>query len=76
MDAKEFFYLVKDMREAQREYFRTRSKDVLTRSKDLERRVDYEIERTIYYRNDGKGNEQEASGGTGAEDQGGAGLDC
>lgn len=47
MDAKEFFFLVKDMREAQREFFRTRSKDVLARSKDLERRVDNEIERTL-----------------------------
>ena len=38
-----FMQLVKDMREAQKEYFSTRSKESLQRSKDLERRVDEEI---------------------------------
>lgn len=41
MDA--FMSLVKQMREAQREYFRTRSRESLQASKALERRVDEEI---------------------------------
>ena len=38
-----FRALVKDMREAQKDYFRTRSQDALKRSKALERRVDSEL---------------------------------
>ena len=38
-----FMQLVKDMREAQKKYFSTRSKESLQRSKALERRVDEEI---------------------------------
>lgn len=38
-----FMQLVKDMREAQKEYFLARSKDALQRSKAFERRVDEEI---------------------------------
>lgn len=45
MTAKEFFGLVSDMREKQKEYFRTRSSSVLSESKALERRVDAEIMR-------------------------------
>ncbi len=45
MTAREFFDLVSDMREKQREYFRTRSLSVLSESKALERRVDDEIRR-------------------------------
>ena len=45
MNAKEFFGLVSDMREKQKEYFRTRSSSVLSESKTLERRVDDEIRR-------------------------------
>ena len=41
MDA--FMSLVKQMREAQREYFRTRSRESLQASKALEKRVDEEI---------------------------------
>ena len=41
MDA--FMSLVKQMREAQREYFRTRSRESFQASKALERRVDEEI---------------------------------
>jgi hypothetical protein len=37
---KEFIELVRQMRAAQKEYFKTRSKDVLNRSKELERKVD------------------------------------
>lgn len=45
MTAREFFDLVSDMREKQKEYFRTRSSSVLSESKTLERRVDDEIRR-------------------------------
>ena len=45
MTAKEFFDLVAEMREKQKEYFRTRSSSVLTESKALERKVDDEIRR-------------------------------
>lgn len=45
MTAKSFFNLVREMREAQRSYFRTRSKDLLEKSKLLESEVDREISR-------------------------------
>ncbi len=45
MTAKEFFSLVSDTREKQREYFRTRSSSVLSESKALERQVDDGIRR-------------------------------
>ena len=45
MTAKEFFYLVEDMRKAQKDYFKTRDKEVLVKSKELEKRVDEEIKR-------------------------------
>lgn len=40
---EQFRALVSEVREAQREYFRTRSGDVLRRSKALERRLDEEL---------------------------------
>lgn len=43
--ARAFFDLVSEMRKAQNEYFKTRSSESLTRSKDLERQVDKEIQR-------------------------------
>ena len=45
MKAKDFFDLVSEMREAQKLYFKTRSKEVLQRSKILERKADDEIVR-------------------------------
>ena len=45
MNAKAFFGLVKEMRLQQKEYFKTRSSDVLKKSKALEKRVDDEIAR-------------------------------
>ena len=45
MNAKEFFGLVKEMRLQQKEYFKTRSSEVLKKSKELEKRVDDEISR-------------------------------
>lgn len=44
MDYDSFKDLVRRMREAQKEYFRTRDKDVLRKSKDLERQVDLELQ--------------------------------
>lgn len=45
MNAREFFYLVSEMRSAQREYFETKSQRVLIAAKQLEKQVDLEIER-------------------------------
>lgn len=45
MDAKSFFMLVREMRTAQKEYFRLRSHESLTKSMALERKVDTEIHR-------------------------------
>jgi hypothetical protein len=45
MNAKEFFSLVTEMRNAQKTYFRNRTTDNLKHSKDLERQVDNEIRR-------------------------------
>ena len=45
MNAKQFFELVAKMRQAQRKYFKTRSKDWLIASKQYEREVDDEIRR-------------------------------
>ena len=41
----QFFKLVRAMREAQKEYFSTRSQQVLQKSKELEKRVDAYIKR-------------------------------
>ena len=45
MNANEFYTLVRSMREAQRLYFKTRSRDVLIESKRLEAAADKEIKR-------------------------------
>ena len=45
MNAKQFFDLVSEMRSSQKEYFKTRSSQSLQKSKELERKVDAEIER-------------------------------
>ena len=47
MSAKDFFDLVCKMRYCQKEYFRTRDKNMLNSSKDLEKQVDNEIARVI-----------------------------
>lgn len=41
----QFFNLVKAMREAQRDYFSTRSQQALTKARQLERQVDTYIKR-------------------------------
>lgn len=46
MTAKEFFYLVASMRDAQRRYFQCRDQVVLRAARKLENLVDEEIERT------------------------------
>ena len=45
MDEKQFFCLVDLMRIYQKEYFKTRDKDVLIKSKQYEKLVDQEIDR-------------------------------
>nr|DAR09494.1 MAG TPA: hypothetical protein [Caudoviricetes sp.] len=45
MDSREFFNRVALMRQLQQEYFRTRSRSVLTNCKNTEREVDAEIKR-------------------------------
>nr|DAH74719.1 MAG TPA: CREB-regulated transcription coactivator 2-helix, CREB binding, CREB, PROTEIN.0A [Caudoviricetes sp.] len=45
MNKRQFFEKVALMRESQKEYFRTRSHDVLRKSKALEAEIDAEIKR-------------------------------
>lgn len=43
MDKDELLLMVKHMREAQREFFKTHSSSALQRSKQIEKRVDLEL---------------------------------
>lgn len=45
MDHKTFFYLVAEMREAQKAYFKTRDRNVFRAARKLENEIDKEIER-------------------------------
>lgn len=45
MNAREFFYLVAQMREAQKSYFSTKDPLVFRAARKLENEVDHEIER-------------------------------
>ena len=45
MNAKEFFLKVREMREAQKQYFKFRTSLDLARSKKLEKEIDDEIKR-------------------------------
>lgn len=45
MTPREFYDLVRDMRQQQKRYFATRDRDALTKSKELEKLIDGEIER-------------------------------
>ena len=45
MNAREFFYYVKEMRDAQKRYFKTRDLVVLRAARKLETIIDMEIER-------------------------------
>lgn len=45
MNAREFFYLVSNMRQAQKDYFERRDQAILRTCKVLEKQVDEEIAR-------------------------------
>lgn len=45
MNAREFFNLVEQMRQNQKNYFKTRSTESLRKNKELEKQVDDEIAR-------------------------------
>lgn len=45
MNNKEFFYLVAQMRDAQKAYFKTKERHVFMAARKLENEVDHEIER-------------------------------
>lgn len=45
MTAREFFYLVSEMRSAQTRYFKTKDRAVFTAARKLENEVDSEIRR-------------------------------
>lgn len=45
MDSREFFDIVCRMRKAQKNYFKTRDRDVLSVSKSFEKTIDEEINR-------------------------------
>lgn len=47
MNPREFFYLVKQMRQAQIDYFELRQQRDLRRARALEREVDNEINRVV-----------------------------
>lgn len=49
MTPSQFVQLVNDMRAAQQEYFRTRTKDALIKSKNLERQVDEWLEGLLIF---------------------------
>lgn len=59
MTAKEFFYLVAEMREAQKEYFETRSRQVFRACRALENDVDREIRRVRAIINENPPNHQD-----------------
>lgn len=45
MSNKEFFYLVAQMRDAQKSYFKSKDRHVFLAARKLENEVDHEIER-------------------------------
>ena len=45
MNSRDFFDMVCRMRKAQKSYFKTRGRDVLNMSKEIEKQVDEEINR-------------------------------
>lgn len=59
MTAKEFFYLVAEMREAQKAYFETRSNRVFRACRALENEVDREIRRVRAIINESPPNHQD-----------------
>lgn len=57
MTPKEFFYLVAEMREAQKAYFATRSSSVFRACRALENNVDREIRRVRQIVNENPANQ-------------------
>ncbi len=47
MNAKDFFFLVKEMREQQKLYFQTRDNKIKDKAIELEKKVDAEIDTTL-----------------------------
>lgn len=54
MTNKEFFYLVAQMREAQKSYFKSKDRHVFLAARKLENEVDHEIERVRNIVNEAK----------------------
>lgn len=54
MSKEEFYNLVAQMRSKQQEYFKTRNANVLIESKELEKKVDREIQDYYESKNGGK----------------------
>ena len=52
MNPEQFFYKVKEMRDAQKEYFKYRTKSALDKSKKLESEIDNEVKRVIAIKNE------------------------
>lgn len=52
MNPEQFFYKVKEMRDAQKEYFKYRTKSALEKSKKLEAEIDNEVKRVIAIKNE------------------------
>lgn len=65
MDAKSFFYLVSEMRDAQRNYFRTRDRKVFVAARVLEDQVDKEIMRvkSVVAKNESEQQKQDQNNG-------------
>lgn len=55
MNSREFFYLVAQMRSAQKEYFKSRDQLVLRAARKLENEVDKEIARVRAILNESEG---------------------
>jgi hypothetical protein len=47
MNSNQLASLVKEMRDAQKKYFKERTQSALTASKDLEKKVDQEVEKIL-----------------------------
>lgn len=54
MSNKEFFYLVAEMRDAQKSYFKSKDRHVFLAARKLENEVDHEIQRVRNIVNEAK----------------------
>lgn len=57
MDAKQFFYMVSEMRRCQKEYFRTRAQSALRLARYYEKCIDFEINKVNNLLNQNLNNE-------------------